>query len=159
MKSLFLIIASSIFLYNVSCEVEKTKESIDLSLTDETDWTLAKSIVKDINAHRKSIGKDSVTIDYSIPSAYASKHNYYMIGVGRASHDFFGERMYGIKDMGAESVGEVVAYGYFNSTSVVRAWLKSDDHRPTIEGDFDRVGISVNMDTKGLNYYTVLFFR
>lgn len=82
-----------------------------------------------------------------------------MVGVGAVSHDYMGERSQGIKNLGGTGMREIVAFGFYNSISVVRAWLRSDSHRTTIEGDYNQVGIAVNKNDQGVYYFTVIFFN
>jgi uncharacterized protein YkwD len=55
-------------------------------------------------------------------------------------------------------VGEVIAYGYNNAEDVVRAWLSSPSHKDIIEGDFTYIGYGIIKNTKGVNYFTLLFY-
>ena len=91
---------------------EEANYSIDLNLANETDWDMADEILDLVNAHRTSLGLNEITKDHQYASAYAVDHTKYMIDMKRINHDNFGVRSEGMKNKGAKTVGENVAYGY-----------------------------------------------
>jgi uncharacterized protein YkwD len=52
-----------------------------------------------------------------------------------------------------------VAFGYTTAESLVKAWLKSEVHKATIEGDFTNFDISAEKGTDGKWYYTNIFIK
>ena len=82
-----------------------------------------------------------------------------MIGISKLNHDNFAVRARALKDRGAVSVGENVAWGYTSAENVVAAWLNSPSHRSTIEGNYTHSGFGVIMNDRGNYYYTQLFYR
>ncbi len=139
------------------------KDSSALKTADLVDFIaysqMEIDILNAVNDYRISLGLsvlkkvDGITI-------LASDHNTYMIDKNAVSHDNFDKRYNAlVKDIGAKSVSENVAYGYLTADAVVKAWIKSDGHRKNIEGSFTHFGISVAQDANGRNYFTNIFAR
>lgn len=83
-----------------------------------------------------------------------------MIDEDRISHDNFGIRSNGIKRTeGAESVGENVAYGFYDAKALVAAWLNSPSHRQVMEGNYTHTGFGVMQNDQGSYYFTQIFYR
>ncbi|TBX66972.1 CAP domain-containing protein, partial [Flavobacterium silvisoli] len=62
--------------------------------------------------------------------------------------------------LGAERVGENVAYNYSTAESAFSAWMNSPTHKANIEGNFTHFGISVTTDpATGRKYYTNMFIK
>ncbi len=141
--------------------VETTEEanySIDLNLAQETDWQLADDILDLVNEHRVSLGLSTIKRDQQYASAYAVEHTKYMIDMDRINHDNFGIRSAALKDRGASSVGENVAFGYTSAEDVVIAWLNSPSHKDIIEGSYTHSGFGVIPNENGTFYFTQLFY-
>jgi len=160
------LLAVALCFMAVSCskdEVETPQEqinlSIDLNLAMETDWPLANDILNLVNDHRIEMGLEPLKRDQQYASAYAVEHTKYMINAKRISHDNFNNRVNGMKDRGAEVVGENVGYGYSDAEGLVNAWLNSPSHRNVIEGPYSHAGFGVMKDAKGTYYFTQLFYR
>lgn len=113
-----------------------------------------------VNEHRESIGLVPLEM-INVVSKEAEGHTKYMITVGEPSHDNFDVRYKRLVDkVSAKTVGENVAYGYSTAESVVAAWLKSPDHRRTIENsEYDSFGISTKQNEEGRNYFTNIFVK
>ena len=58
-----------------------------------------------------------------------------------------------------KELSENVAYGYSTSQTVVKAWIKSDGHRGTIEGDFTNFDVSAEKSENGRWYFTNIFIK
>ncbi len=116
-------------------------------------------ILERINVYRASKGLDALnTLDIVKSQAYS--HTDYMIKNNKISHDYFHtRRSYLISNAGANSVAENVGYGYSSAKSVVNAWIKSDGHRETMEGDFTDFDISVEQNEDGVRYFTNIFIK
>ncbi len=158
---LFSIILLSLL---VSCQKdndygEEYDYSIDVNLANETDWDLADEILILINNHRASIGLSEIDIDYDYASAYAVEHTKYMIENNLVNHDNFSYRSGALKERGATSVGENVAYGYSNAEDVVFAWLHSPAHKGIIEGNYTHSGFGVIQNENGTYFFTQLFTK
>lgn len=113
-----------------------------------------------VNDYRVSVGLNPLEVINHI-SYESEEHNVYMIDNNVVNHDYFQERANNIiKLLGAERVGENIAYNYNTPESAVSAWLKSPSHKANIEGDYTHFGISVTTDTKtGKKYYTNIFMK
>lgn len=142
-----------------SLSIEEANYTIDLNLANETDWNMANEILVLVNAHRTSMGLSEIKKDQQEASAYAVDHTQYMIEMEQINHDNFSIRSQALKDKGAISVGENVAYGYSTAQDVVAAWLNSPGHRKIIEGSFTHSGFGVIKTDKNRYYYTQLFYK
>lgn len=138
---------------------EQANYSIDLNLANETDWQMADQILVLINNHRASLGLEQIRKDQQHASAYAVDHTKYMIAKAQINHDHFSVRSQALKNNGALTVGENVAFGYSSAESVVGAWLNSPGHRDVIEGNYTHSGFGVIKNNQGGYYFTQLFYR
>jgi len=138
--------------------ISEAKYSIDLNLAQETDWILADEILFLINRHRDSLGLSAISRDQQYASAYAVDHTKYMIEKNQINHDNFSFRSAALKDNGANTVAENVAFGYSSAEDVVRAWLNSPAHRRIIEGSYTHSGFGVISNDHGSYFFTQLFY-
>ena len=164
----FVLLLTVIFTMN-SCSSDATEETANS--TSSTTSVIAKEYnytysdieletMKLINDYRVSIGlKPLEKINYI--SLKSEEHDYYMIDKKVASHDGFSERANSImKELGAITVGENIAYNYKNPQTAVSAWISSLAHKENIEGDYTHFGISVREDAStGRKYYTNIFAK
>ncbi|MGL2966077.1 CAP domain-containing protein [Flavobacterium sp. XGLA_31] len=113
-----------------------------------------------INNYRQSIGLNTLQVINHI-SYKSEEHNEYMIDNKVVNHDYFYDRSENlIEVLGAEKVGENIAYNYLTAESAFNAWLNSPTHKANIEGDFTHFGISVTTDpATGRKYYTNMFIK
>ena len=132
--------------------------SIDLNLAHETDWEFADEILILINKHRDSLGLSAISRDQQYASAYAVEHTKYMIEKNQLNHDNFNIRSAALKDNGAHTVAENVAYGYDSAEEVVSAWLNSPSHRGIIEGSYSHSGFGVISNHNGSYFFTQIFY-
>jgi len=155
----------SLFFLVTSCQkdegvgIEDVNYTIDLNLANETDWTMADEILVLVNAHRNSLGLSEILRDQQYASAYAVDHTQYMIEMEQINHDNFGVRSQALKDKGAITVGENVAFGYNTAQGVVNAWLNSEGHRKIIEGNFTHSGFGVIKSKNDRYFFTQLFYK
>ena len=121
--------------------------------------TIEIEILELINQHRISIGLNELkSIDIIKGQAYS--HTDYMIDIDEVNHDYFHNRKaYLQANADAQSVSENVAYGYSSANSVVNAWLNSEGHRQTIEGDFSHFEISAEKNANDKWYFTNIFIK
>ncbi len=113
-----------------------------------------------INNYRQSIGLNTLQVINHI-SYKSEEHNDYMIANKVVNHDYFYDRSENlIEVLGAETVGENIAYNYLTAESAFNAWMNSPTHKANIEGDFTHFGISVTTDPDtGRKYYTNMFIK
>lgn len=149
----------------VSCAKENIDEELNsynhtLEEKVDFDYTEIESEILDlVNQHRKSLTLEPLEPIAEI-SVEAESHNFYMLEVGKVSHDNFGIRYENlVETVGAKSVSENVGYGYRTAEAVVNAWLNSDGHKKNIEGNHSHFGVSVVDDEEGRNYFTNIFIR
>ena len=143
-----------------SCQKDENLiiNSIDLNIVKETDWQMADEILVLINDYRNSLGLTNIIVDKQYASAYAVDHTKYMIENKELNHDNFNTRSEALKERGAKSVGENVAFGYKTAEAVVSAWITSGVHRDIIEGNFTHAGFGIILSPDGL-YYTNIFYN
>lgn len=138
---------------------ETTNFTIDLTLAQQTDWTMANEILRLINQHRLAMGQHEILSDQKLASAYAVEHTKYMIGLSAINHDNFHIRSAGMINAGALFVAENVAYGYDTAEEVVEGWLNSPSHKVNIESNHTHSGFGILKDATGQYYFTQLFYR
>lgn len=113
-----------------------------------------------INDYRQSKGLNPLTVINHI-SYKSEEHNFYMIDNNMVNHDYFQQRSDNlVRVLGAEKVGENIAYNYQTAESAMSAWLNSPSHKANIEGDYTHLGISVTINPdNGKKYYTNMFIK
>ncbi len=160
-KALIVLIYTLLF----SCSPTDVKHeetpdtAIDLELIEKNNWDLSNAILFLINEHRESLGKNTLTKDTSYATACAVHHSMYMKTTESVNHNNFFIRSNALKAKGATKVSENVAYAFTSAKSVVSAWLRSDGHRKTIEGDFTHIGFGIVKSENNKYYYTTLFYK
>lgn len=166
MKLLTTCLLAMVLFTTVSCSKEETSETveetnltIDLNLANETDWQMANEILQLVNAHRISLGLLELQRDQQYASAYAVDHTKYMMDKNKISHDNFETRSSALKNRGAASVSENVAFGYTDAASLVNAWINSPTHRSVLEGNYTHSGFGVMQNNQGKYFFTQLFYR
>ncbi|WP_271764955.1 CAP domain-containing protein [Aquimarina algiphila] len=163
MKSLIRVIyiACMVMLF-FSCSSENVDDDLNSPIKEFTVpevKSIEVEILERINNYRASIGL-SVLETLDIVKSQAYSHTEYMIKENQISHDYFHARKsYLLTNAGANSVAENVGYGYSSAESVVNAWIKSDSHRETIEGDFTNFDISAEQNEDGVMYFTNIFIK
>lgn len=116
-------------------------------------------ILELINSYRRDLGL-TVLGNLKIIKSQAYSHTDYMIEQENMSHDyFFARKSFLQSKTGASRVAENVAFGFSTAQAVVSAWLDSEDHRNTIEGDFTDFDISAEQNEFGFWYYTNIFIK
>jgi uncharacterized protein YkwD len=152
----------AIVLTLVSCSSNSTEDtSVDKTVvTTYTYNDTELKLVTLINDYRQSIGLNSLEVVNHI-SFKSEEHNEYMIANNLVNHDFFYDRSENlIEVLGAEKVGENIAYNYLTPESAFAAWMNSPTHKANIEGDFTHFGIAVTSDpVTGRKYYTNMFMK
>jgi uncharacterized protein YkwD len=113
-----------------------------------------------INNYRVSRGLNALEkINYI--SHKSEEHDNYMITNNVVNHDDFDARSTNIiKVLNAKNVSENIAYNYNSAQGAFDAWLKSEDHKKNIEGNYTHFGISIRENTAtGKKYYTNIFVK
>ena len=145
----------------VSCSSDSEGTSADKQVVTTYNYNETElRLVTLINDYRQSIGLNTLQVINHI-SYKSEEHNYYMIEKNVFNHDYFQQRSDNlIRVLGAERVGENIAYNYQTPESAFAAWLNSPAHKANIEGDYTHFGISVttNPDT-GRKYYTNMLIK
>lgn len=163
MKSIKLLpVMVLVALLSFSCSTEEfPEETVDYSLllTPPEAKTIEIEILELINAHRINEGLQPLN-DHGIIKAVAYTHTDYMVASNNVGHDNFFQRKNSLIDTAhATNVSENVAYAYSSAQSVVNAWLNSEGHRATIEGDFTDFDISAEQNAEGKWYFTNIFIK
>jgi len=112
-----------------------------------------------VNEYRSSLGLNTLVFT---DNAYdeAESHTEYMISKGQLSHDNFRTRASRISQKtNASCVAENVAKNYNTAETVLNAWLNSNSHKNTIEGDFTHTTITVRKDANETLFYTQIFIK
>ncbi|MDO5971503.1 CAP domain-containing protein [Flavivirga aquimarina] len=139
--------------------MDDTAESIELNLVAIEAKDIEIEILNLINDYRLTSGLNTLS-DMSVVKSVAYSHTDYMVDNNEVSHDnFFTRSNYLKTNVGATKVSENVAYGYSTAQTVVNAWLKSDGHRGTIEGDFTSFDVSAEKSENGRWYFTNIFIK
>ncbi len=141
-------------------ENETADFTIDLALAEQNDTQFAKNVLVLVNQHRATLGIDAILLGTQFSTAYAVDHTNYMIDISQINHDNFGIRTAAMRSVGANEVGENVAYGYNTAEAVVNAWLNSTSHRANIEGNFSHSGFGIKLcEQTNTYYFTQLFYN
>jgi uncharacterized protein YkwD len=111
-----------------------------------------------INQYRDSIGLNTLQNNQHI-SYICSEHNIYMIETGIINHNYFQSRAENLHEtLGAERVGENIAYNYQTPHSTLNAWINSPGHKANIEGDYTDFGVSITQNMNR-NYTTLILIK
>jgi len=152
----------AIVLTMVSCSSNSSEDTaVDKTVVTTYNYNDTElKLVTLINDYRQSIGLNTLEVINHI-SFKSEEHNEYMIDNNVVNHDYFYDRSENlIEVLGAEKVGENVAYNYLTAESAFAAWMNSPTHRANIEGDFTHFGVSVTSDPlTGRKYYTNMFMK
>ncbi|MDC8005826.1 CAP domain-containing protein [Aureisphaera galaxeae] len=146
-----------------SCSKEELTETgtveIHFSVLEENHSEFAMALWEAVNAYRREKGLNELYLDDNAATSLAIQHSMHMRTDGRISHYGFVDRTRALKNAGAESVGENVAFGYQRASDVVVAWSNSPAHKIVLEGNYTHCGIGVVADDGGRQYMTQLFYR
>ena len=146
----------------VSCSSDSSEAtSTDNKLVTTYNYNDTETkLVTLINNYRQSIGLNTLVVINHI-SYKSEEHNDYMIANKVVNHDYFQQRSDNlIEVLGAERVGENIAYNYLTAESAFSAWMNSPSHKANIEGDYTHFGVSVTTDPEtGRKYYTNMFIK
>ncbi len=147
----------------ISCSTDETTtpEGTDTEMVNQYDYNAEELKLMDlINEHRESVGLAPLEkINYI--SYKSEEHNFYMIENDVVNHDYFQQRSQDlINYLGAQRVGENIAYNYGTPEGAMYAWLSSPGHKENIEGNYTNFGVSITTDPEtGKKYYTNMFIK
>ena len=146
----------------VSCSSDSSEATaVDKQVVTAYNYNETESkLITLINDYRQSKGLNPLTVINHI-SYKSEEHNFYMIDNNVVNHDYFQQRSDNlVRVLGAEKVGENIAYNYQTAESAMSAWLNSPSHKANIEGDYTHLGISVTINPdNGKKYYTNMFIK
>ena len=145
----------------MSCSSDSTEDvTADKIIETYTYNDTETQLVVLINDYRVSQGLNPLEVINHI-SYKSEEHNEYMIENNVVNHDYFQARSNNIINvLGAEKVGENIAYNYVTPQSALSAWLNSPGHKANLEGDYTHFGISVTVNPEtGRKYYTNIFMK
>ena len=146
----------------ISCSSNETEtSSADRTVVTQYNYNDTETkLVTLVNNYRVSVGLNPLQVINHI-SFKSEEHNIYMIDNNVVNHDYFQQRSNNlVQVLGAEKVGENIAYNYQTAESAMSAWLHSSAHKANIEGDYTHLGISVTVDqATGKKYYTNMFIK
>lgn len=165
MKFKYFSLFVSVLLFMVSCSADDNVSTTEISedstiVLDYNYSPLELETMTLINNYRVSKGLNSLEKINHV-SYKSEEHDEYMIANNVVNHDYFEDRSSDImKTLGAQMVSENIAYNYNSAQGAIDAWLKSEEHRETIEGNFTHFGLSVRENpVNGKKYYTNIFVR
>lgn len=145
----------------MSCSSDTTEDVIADKIIETYSYNDTETqLVELINDYRVSQGLNPLEVINHI-SYKSEEHNEYMIENNVVNHDYFQARSNNIINvLGAEKVGENIAYNYVTPQSALSAWLNSPGHKANLEGDYTHFGISVTVNPEtGRKYYTNIFMK
>ena len=146
----------------VSCSSDSEENSVEERqvVTSYNYNETELKLVTLINNYRASIGLNRLEVINHI-SYKSQEHNIYMIDNNVVNHDYFQQRSNNlVQVLGAQRVGENIAYNYQSAEGALNAWMNSPGHKENIEGDYTHVGISVTInETTGKKYFTNMFMK
>ena len=142
---------------NLIKENENTEE---INTANVTYSAIETEILNLVNEHRSDIGINKLN-SLDIISNVADTHTQYMIQLNEVNHDNFPMRAQVLMEQtDANSVGEIVAYGFNTTNGVVNGWLNSPAHRTIIENpNYTHFGISIKPNSLERNFFTHIFIR
>ena len=118
-----------------------------------------KQLLNLVNEYRASINLPAMVHEDN-SYYHATQHSLLMISKAAISHINFDKRAAEIsRRTGALFIVENVAKDYSTNEKALEAWLKSDTHKKSIEGDYTHTAISIQKDGNGKRYFTQIFFR
>ena len=146
----------------VSCSSDSSEDlTADNKVIVTYDYNNTEAqLVTLINDYRVSQGLNALQVVNHI-SYKSQEHNEYMIDNNVVNHDYFEQRSNNIiQVLGAERVGENIAYNYPTPEAAMQAWENSPGHKANLLGDYTHFGISVTVDeVTGKKYYTNMFMK
>ena len=111
-----------------------------------------------VNNYRTNQGLSTLEINQHI-GYLCSIHNQNMIETGIVGHQNFESRINNLKlTMRANHVSELVAKNYSTNQSVLSAFLNDPSCKEILDGDKDKIGLSI-IEYGGKKYYTLILIK
>lgn len=136
----------------------QTHSEIDLA-------ELEKEVFEQVNQHRATVGLPPLQLDSRL-SQQAKAHSQDManklLPVGHANLKTRARKIGRLVSGRRLRISENVAYIFSHDRPAKRAvdgWLRSEHHRPVVEGDYRLTGVGVAIGDKGALYFTQLYVR
>jgi uncharacterized protein YkwD len=161
----FVITVAILFIiyliYNGNSRYKKNEDIDSIYKIEQwflTDTSLEYQIHTIINKKREENNLHPLIID-NRTQEIAIQRCGEMIFDKKVSHDAFGKHISKLTAIGADQVGENVAYGYVTAQGVCNGWFKSPGHLKNIlNSHYDWCGISVAQDPITKKNYFCQFF-
>jgi len=136
---------------------EEEKKRYEIKKVDLIYGTSAYEIFFAINEIRKMNNLKPLLIDFTM-NKMARERCEEMIANGKLSHNFAGDQFGKVMDLGLDSVGENIAFGYNTISVLIDAWMRSESHRRNImNSNWDIIGIAAIKDSSNRDYYCTIF--
>ena len=136
---------------------KKENKVFDSKLSTYTKGTLEHSILYLINSYRNEKGLSILTAD-EIITKKAHERCLEMVAQRKLSHEGYKDVFHNLVLLGADSVGEIIAYGFSTAQAVLNGWLNSEKHKNIIENaKYEYVGVYAHADDFKRIWYCVIF--
>ncbi|MDE3253144.1 MAG: CAP domain-containing protein [Bacteroidota bacterium] len=157
-----VLLSLPLFMLMLSCTPKISPETKTSPATaPESPSTVVKDIFRYVNEHRQSLGLPPLKMNEEA-NRQAFLHSKNM-ATGKTSfgHEGFEQRVASIQKTSGwiTASAENVAYGKLSANEVVKGWLNSPGHKKNIEGNYQFSGIGIYRDSKGVTFFTQIFFR
>jgi uncharacterized protein YkwD len=160
-KFLRIMATAAVLLFTVvSCSTPEEASIESIEVIKFYDYSEIENETLDlINNYRDSVGLNQLEKINHI-SYISSEHSDEMVQTNIIGHANFAQRQSNLHTaLGALKVGENVAYNYSTPKSVIKAWIKSQNHKANLDGDYTNFGISIRENEVGQKFYTNIFIK
>lgn len=163
MKKYILILSILIFCFSCTKETSESSPTVEIPSTEEA----KNEILSMLNQHRDTLELEPLENVFTIERQALYHCENIVSDSVPYGHDNWEERMKEIrthlyfrgKDV-VDSVERIARYRPMPTVELIKFWLKDEETKKILEGDFDRTGISILADTSGeLYYYTQIFIK
>ena len=152
----FLLILGFIGITQIG-QNKKDRKKYEIQQVDLMFGTSAYEIFYMINRYRKENKLKELLVDFTM-NKMARQRCEEMIADNSLSHELAANEFGAIIDLGMDSVGENIAYGYGTVSGLVNAWIKSELHNDNmLNPTWDVIGIAVVLDKDERPYYCTIF--
>ena len=156
-RSLPLFLWAFVLFFAVSCTKDAVNETLIPVALNAVE--VEQELMDIVNAHRVSQGSQPLAFS-ELAYTYANLHTDYMVSKGTISHDNFSARASKIaSETDAKEIAENVAMEYRSATEAFEGWLRSPNHKGTMEADYTYTAISVKKGADGTLFYTQIFYK
>jgi uncharacterized protein YkwD len=139
-------------------------QSTPVTLADTASLsTIEQNIYQQINQHRQSLNLPPLQLNQTLAQEARIHSERMAAKTIPFSHQGFEQRTQQIsRTIPYQEVAENVSVNQNAKdpgATAVQSWLKSSQHRQSIEGDFDLTGIGVARNSQGEYYFTQIFIK